>query len=934
MDARVQSAKEDLAKHAPAVAPLASDEILRLALSRPLSHATTEVVLRESFATARESRDPAALKRALRRARHAEIVRVALREVRAVADIDQTSRELALIASQAIDCALSVSTREVFARRGRPVHTSTREHVVDQVVLGMGKLGGGELNLGSDVDIAFFYETDDAEVLLDGEVQHDITPHEVFTRIARATTRALDEVTEDGFAYRVDLRLRPEGTRGPLVNSLASAERYYFTFGRTWERAALLRAGPIAGNPALGESLLSALQPFIYRRAVEPAVADALRSLVLRAQRAAHPRDVKLTRGGIREAEFFVQSLQLIWGGQHPSLQLRGTIEALKRLGSSGLVSSGDVEQLAADWAFLRAVEHRVHLRQSYQTHIVPDGASLEAMAASLGFENGSAFEDALDATRERVASLYDSLAEEERASAPREDLELTALIERVVEGASADELRDEVQRVLPVDDKDAAASHLVRLARRAESPLGPLGRARCPKLGEKLLAEIRLAADPDRALLHCADLFRRVGFHGGYDRLLDSDPRTLCRLVALFGSSDTLASALIAHPEALGELLIDRPIADPHETHRALPLTLDQEEFTSRLRRLKREFTLSVGLAFSAADRDRLECEAALTALAEAQIQRAFDYVYEQVTARRGAPADDARLCVVAMGKLGGRELSFGSDLDLIFVYDRDGDNGAISNQELFTQIAQRLMRVLSHADQEGPGYTVDARLRPSGSRGVLVTSFAAFNRYHSRDAKPWERQALIRARPVAGASDLFAEVEALTQRSAFRDPAPAEDLAHMRARMQRELAGENASLYHPKLGYGGLVDVEFWVQWHQMRFGSNEDVRPRHTLEALRALAPYIDAGDADILARGHAFFRDVEQALSLLSDRHSAKLSLGGRVAHRVARRLGIRERHRESAADSLAKTWREHATSVRSVFERTIASVGVPAPWSPS
>ncbi len=925
-----------LRTHAAALLPLTQKDpgALRDALARPLDRPDDEASFRRAFreATA-DLGDGDELRRALRRLRHRAVVRIALREILRLADIDRTSAEMAWLAGAAIDAALRACTRTVVAADGAPLGPDGRR--VPLVVLGMGKLGGAELNIGSDVDLVFFYETDEAEVS-----SSNTTVHEIYAKIASRTAKALADITEDGFVFRVDLRLRPEGSRGPLVNSLASAERYYETWGRTWERAALLRARPVAGDFAFGERLLGVLRPFVFRRAVDPSIAREMGEMLRKARRELgvdEERDVKLGRGGIREAEFFVQTLQLVWGGRHPELQVPGTVEAVRRLVAAGLVSDGEAHDLEESWALLRRVEHRIHVQAGYQTHeLPPAGAPRERFAGSLGFTDAAALDREIDAARDRVAALFASLARPSEVESP----ELVALADLVASGASAREIAAQLEGVLSTLDADEAASHLVRLGRRATSPLGPVTRERLPELGPMLLREIAATADPDNALRLTADFFARLGGPWGYDKLLVDEPRLMRRLVGLFGASATLSSALIRHPEAADDLLLRAsPPAqeDIARAHHEPPLgeaaeLPDPEDVVAALRRTKRELTLQVGLGLVAGDLDLEDVTRLLSRLAEEQVRAALGWA----VAQQGFVPP---MVVAGLGKLGGRELGFGGDLDLVFLYGEDGDHTftdgrTATHAELCTRAAQRTMRLLSQPDAEGPGYETDTRLRPSGSQGMLVVSLAAFDRYHTERAADWERQALVRARPVAGDAALAARVAERFAHVAFERGAPVpEEVARLRQRMETELAGESADRYHPKLGYGGLVDVEFVVQSLQMRHGQDVRVRSSNTLEALAALrgGGYLSAGDAEGLEQGYRFFRGVEQAMKLLDETREPVLWVGGRVAAQVARRVGIRDRDGQSARDVLLATWKRHAAELRSLFERLIAPVGTAPPW---
>jgi glutamate-ammonia-ligase adenylyltransferase len=941
-----------LATHAPAFFPLllAEPAMLRDVLSRPLARATPHELVHRDFAEATAIlHDGDELRRVLRRLRHRALMRVTLREVLRLADVDRTSAEISAIAAAATDAALAACTRTAFARHGTPRAHGPLGHVVPFTVLGMGKLGGDELNLGSDVDLCFFYEHDDAELVHDATPSQPgraLTVHELYARIASATSQALSDVTEDGFCFRVDLRLRPEGTRGPLVSSLASAERYYETWGRTWERAALLRARPIAGDLAFGRRLLDALRPFVFRREVRPALAQELAELVHRARRglgADAERDVKLGRGGIREAEFFVQSLQLIWGGRHPALQVPGTMRAVARLVAAGILTDREARDLAAGWSLLRRIEHRIHMSRGYQTHALPEAGSdeHERMARSLGFGDGAVFTRTLETARTRITGLFQSLEISEKPAESDKD-DIHELAELVASGATADVIAARVQGALPVTDPDEAAAHLLRLARRGGAPLGPLATERAPGLGAALLRQVREAADADAALSFLADFFARLGAGFAYDKLLLAEPRLARRLVGLFGASATLSTALVGHPEEIDRILAFGSLPDEAEIdtmHAALDAHDDDtERLVAALRRCKREVTLRVGLAHVAGEADALRAERLLTALAEAQLR----VVLAKATHDLGAGS--LPLVVCGLGKLGGRELGFGSDLDVLFVY-REAGEVDFEAPERATRVAQRTMRLLSQPDGEGPGYATDARLRPSGSHGMLVVSRGAFERYQQRDAAPWERQALVRARIVAGDPALGAEVAAIAAHAAFARgaPEPAE-LARLRRRMEAELAGEKAGRYHPKLGHGALVDVEFVVQFLQMRHGGDATVRLTGTLDAIGALrrAGHLGVPDAEALTEAWAFFRGIEQMFRLLDETREPVLSFpasradiaGGRRAEQVARRIGVRDRDGVRRVDVLHATYARTALEVRRIFERLVAPVGLDAPFPPT
>ncbi len=945
-----------LGEHAPALLHLAlgdpklPEDVRRLGLAR---RARVASLLRQFAARTSTLEDGDELRRELRQLRHRHIVRIALQEILRLADIDATSAEMAALAAASCESALDAARRTVEKRFGIP--RTEEGQPIALVCLGMGKLGGWELNLGSDIDLCFFYETDEGSVSGDA-----LTVHELHARTVTRAVAALSDVTEDGFCFRVDLRLRPEGTSGPLVNSLASAERYYESWGRTWERAALLRARPIAGDRRFGRGLLEALRPFVFRRSVDPGIAREMAQMLERSRRELdvdETRDVKLGRGGIREAEFFVQSLQLIWGGRHPQLQVPGTIQALRRLEAAGFVREGEARALAAAWARLRRIEHRIHSWTGYQTHrLPPEGEERARFARSLGYRDEAELEVVMREDRACIAELFDSLlpkSESRPSRAGTRDRELAALSDRIAGGIDVSALAEAAAHVLPVSDPEEAAVHLLRLARRADAPLGPVMRETFPELGPRLLEEVRGVADPDAALRHLAEFFTRLRGLPHEKRIIE-DPLLLRRMVGLFGTSATLASALIGHPEELDLLLMpgvvdEHEVLDWHAPLRDLKVVEGEAEaLVSAMRRAKRSVTLRVGLALASGEMPLERCVRVLTLAAEAQIQAALDLATREAIMRFGTPhagasGAPASMVVVAMGKLGARELGFGGDLDLVFLYDEEGETAgsrSISHAEFFTRIAQRTMRLLSQPDAEGPGYETDTRLRPSGSQGTLVVSLAAFDRYHKERGATWERQALLRARVVAGRTELRDRVQKHLAQVAYGGVRPEpEEFAAMRARIQLELARETAKQYHPKLGFGGLVDIEFLAQWLQMRpegEGMLPDELRQSVPSTLEVLAHAAKFGGpvrnfADALSEGYAFLRAIEQTLKLLDDTGEPKVVPGTRRTEQLARRLGIRERDGHEPAHVLISSYQRTTEEIRAVFERIIAPVDARAPW---
>lgn len=849
----------------------------------------------------------------LRRFAFREKTRIAARELlrESTADVDVTARELSDLADVCIDVALREALAWAHARFGAPAENSF-------VVLGMGKLGGRELNAGSDVDLLYVYDNDESDA-------RDVTAHEIYTRVAQRMTATLDEATEAGVVWRVDLRLRPEGGRGPLVNSHAAMERYYESWGRTWERAALVRARPVAGDLALGDRVLETLGPFIWRREVNPGIAAEMASLVARArvEMGLDPEiDLKHGRGGIREAEFFVQSLELIWGGREPSLRQRNTLEALARLRGRGLVTEREAREVGDAYLALRRLEHRIQFATLQQTHSIPtDPALFGTIARSLGFAGSPELKKDLEKHRRRVAARFASLSPSTVSSEPVDKLfvALEAGDEAAVQTALEPWLSS------PAAD---LARHVLALARRPDDPLGASSRDHLPELAPILIEAFTEAADPEQAAVLLAAFFARLATPGVYAKALARDVRALRRLVGLFGASQFLGSSLVAHPELSDTAVFARGIPTEESARRAVAEEIaaadssDVESFVGALRRAKRRVTMEVGVCDLAGELDFREVAHVLSALADASIQAATDFALAE-------RAEKPKLAVVALGKLGGREIGYGSDLDILFVHEEE-DDGA--RAEIAVRVAQRVLRLLDAPHGDGPGYELDTRLRPSGSQGLLVVSLDGFARYQEERAEAWERQALVKARACAGDADLGARLVAIAERAAYELGAPAPERLHqLRMRMQRELSGERLAKgrYDMKLGAGGLADIELATQWLQMKNGLNPSVRSADTEEAIAKLeqAGALSSQEAAIFREGYVMLRRLEQRSRVHHGSSGGLIERDAPGLAVLARRLGLRDGPWGSAGASLLTQYATTATEIRRAY---VAILGIDVP----
>lgn len=856
--------------------------------------------------------------RVLREVAATQRTRIALREVLLTgaggAGIATTARELSHLAQALVEAALNAGT----------VRVGTSPVGARFVVFGMGKLGGEELNAGSDIDLIYVF---------DGGDEHDDAPAAAyFAVLSKWLTRALDEVTEHGRVWTVDLRLRPMGARGPIAISWNALERYYETMGRLWERVALLRARPIAGDLEFGHDVLSSLRGFVWRRAVDPSIAAEMWRLVERGRQetGSSPRDLKLGRGGIRETEFFVQALQLIWGGQHPELRCPGTWEAIRRLRLLGLVTPNEERQVVNAYALFRKVEHAVQWSTLEATHALPtEPDALVRIATLMGFDGAMSLEAAIEERRTEIAMLFDGLLPGRVVESPWEGV-WTAL--DTSEGAA---VGSALARMYALDTEHALeVGEALQVLSVEGGVLSSLMRERFPALAEAATGALAMSTDPRLAARTLGAFFSGSGPASVYARALEEEPRQIRLFVTAIGGSRYLADTIQAHSD-VGELLLFQrekfTATGIVEGLRSRMASLkdepcDDEAFVERIRpELLRE-TAKIAYADLNEDFGTRDALLALSGIADVTIEMACDHVLGRSERRE--------LAVVALGSLGGRDTGYGSDLDLIFLYDGERDDDA----EHYGRAARRIVRLLSMPDASGPGYEVDTRLRPSGAQGLLVTSLRGFKAYHDAADGPragaWERLALVKARVVVAPSGLRTTVEHALESAAYdaraSTPESRSEIARLRRRLLVELSGEREGRFNPKLGRGGILDIEFAVQLLQQRFGhSDSTVRTTDTLLAIDALtaAGGLAKADANRLRAGYEFLRRLEQRIRMLHVDRSALIERGAPGLPLTARSLGFRDPRPE---EGLLEQYAEVTSAVTAIFATTVGTAEGGAP----
>ena len=805
----------------------------------------------------------------LRRHRASASARLAWRDIHGLDDVDATLAGSTGLADDCLRLALGALEADFAARHG---HVRGRDGVPQRlVVFALGKLGGGELNFSSDVDLVYGYEEDG-----ESDGPRPLAAEQYYGRLGQQLAKLLDESTAEGFSHRVDLRLRPFGNAGRVAWSFAAMESYYQREGRDWERYAWQKARPVAGDLAAGERFLQALRPFVYRRYLDYGALDGLRemksAIAAEVARKDLADDVKRGPGGIREIEFLVQALQLIRGGREPALRERGLQRSLQALVQAGHIDAAAGEALAGAYRFLRAVENRLQMLRDAQVHALPvDPLDRARIAAGLGFEDWDALRAALDAQRTLVAAEFGALLAPRRRTGEPNALALywRALPEAGEAQALVDAGFEDVAGL------DAALRDLARApARRA---LSDAARARLDRVLPALLDGAAASPQPDAALRRLLPLLHNILRRASYLALLDEQPAALQRLVSVLARSALLGERLAAHPLLLDELLDARaagPLPDRDALAGACNAALaheDPEAALLALNEIRQALSFRIALATLDARQGAQDSVRQLAWLADAVVAVVLRLASRELQAAHGA-LPGARFAVVGYGSLGGEELGFGSDLDLVFLYEADGDAASDGARPLdaarwCARLAQKIVALLGTVTAAGRLFDVDVRLRPDGAKGLLVSPLAGFADYQRQRAWTWEHQALVRARCVAGDAALGARFEAIRSEVLARPREPValrDDVAAMRARMRGELDRSAPARFDLKQGEGGLVDLEFLLQFIVLRDAARDDalLAPRDTPALLDAACAEgaLGVGECAGLRVAHAVLLDA--------------------------------------------------------------------------
>ena len=883
----------------------------------------------------------------LRRFKQREMIRIAARDLARLGPAAEIIQEISDVADACLSAVLRLCHQQLTARFGSPFEEDPAGawRATTFCVLGMGKLGGQELNYSSDVDVLFVY-SDEGGVFKEpprkGKAAKPVlTNHQFFTRLAEMFINEVGKLTEDGMLFRIDLRLRPEGDAGPLVRSLGSYENYYAQWGQTWERMMLIKARCVAGDRTLAGEFLEMVQPFRYPRSVSQNVLSEIAAIKQRIETEVVKsgeleRNVKLGRGGIREIEFTAQTLQLLHGGRNPFLQGAQTLPTLQKLAQYQLLAQSDVDALARAYPFLRDVEHRLQMEHNRQTHTLPASpAAQQRIAALMGFKDFKAFEKERAKHSERVRVVYERLLQsggtDESSSLPRSFDESERW--KAVLGAHAFRDPAHATKLLREFALGPGFGHVSQRTTELAMQLIPKLLSFCPRpdggsSAAKTNGEKRnvVLSDPDRVVARLDSFVAAYGARATLYEMWSSNPSLFELMLFLFDRSEFLAEVAIRTPDLVDDLVLSghlRKRKDAQAILEELRHGARDEDQQLWIRRYHRSELMRIGLRDILGLADYEQNFEELTALADACLQYALEVIARKHKLK--APP----FAIIGFGKLGGAELNYGSDLDITFIAP-----ASTKNLPRLQSLAVEVMDLLSSQTEMGVAFETDARLRPDGEKGLLVNTLPAYEEYYRKRAQLWEIQSLTRTRFIAGdkrTGGAFQEMAmpltdfsggkhahaSRTIRGAAFTPDWKQQIAKMRARIEKERTPRGKDALAIKTGSGGLIDAEFIAQVFSLEHGWSEP----NTLRALQRAEgeKIIDKRDAQKLIENYRKLRRVEAILRRWSYAGETVLPDDPAPLYRVAVRCGF------GNANEFMRAVTEWRKGIREVYQRCLGKV---------
>ena len=823
----------------------------------------------------------------IRHFRRREMLRIGVRDLTGLAPVEETTLELSNLADVCLQAVYAIA----FEKLCRELKTSG----VRFAVIGMGKLGGHELNYSSDVDVIFVYDEE-------GQLTPVLSKHDFCRKLGEEIVREVGAKSNEGTIFRIDLRLRPEGSSGPLVRSLESCENYYAEWGETWERMALIKARCVAGDVALGDEFIQMVQPFVYSRHAGTQVVQQMAAIKQRIEtEIVHDdrltRHVKLGIGGIREIEFIVQSFQVLHGGHHPQLRNRSTLPTLKLLAKARLLNAKDADTLTAAYRFLRNVEHRLQMEMELQTHTIPDEAHAQyRLARSLGFSTVEKFQTAQNTQTGAVRKIYEAVLTTATTSPPVTNFSMTEPAALAKAGFHDTGAAAQTMEILI---NGSGFAHVSPRTKELFSRLFPVICATAGKL-----------ADPDVALARFEKFASAYGSRGLLYELLTRNTKLVEMLLRLCDASKFFADTLTQQPDLFDEVCRGIGFGDArHVTDMETGLqTASHSELpameAARIWKRAEMLRIGIGDVMGMLDVERIQSE--ITGLAEVCLRFAV------AEARRELKLKKLPFAIIGLGKFGGQELGYGADLDVLFV---GTGTDAI-------KLATRIINFMAASTSTGKLFEVDARLRPDGKDGLLVSSVEAHRDYYRQRAQLWERQALIKARCVAGDAALGAKFLQMVHESIYAIPLTPDqvtEIQKMRHRIETERGNQQHAESEFKTGPGGMIDVEFLVQTLQLRYGATHpQLRTAHTLAALNRLTALglLEENEAVQLRRHYLFLRTIETTLRRIENTSVSHLPVDEHERAQLAKRMGFPD------AGSFLSAYRHATGRLRALYERLL------------
>ena len=880
----------------------------------------------------------------LRKFKKREYIRIGLRDLLGKVGFKETVEDISNLADVCLQAAYEHADRELQKKFGRPVYQDANGNWIESefAILGMGKLGGRELNYSSDIDLIYIYTSSQGETRSTSESSiTSISNHEYFTKLALDITKSLHEITSDGNVFRVDLELRPEGNSGEIVNSLTSCEIYYQSWGRTWERQALIKARVSAGSENLGKEFFEMIEPFIYRRSLDFEAIEEIKSMkyqINKSLKGKHSKgNIKLGFGGIREVEFTIQAYQLLLGGRDKSLRVRDSLGAMKTLYEKNILTEADHNHLREAYIFLRNLENRVQITFGLQTYLLPDNEiDLAVLARKMRIAGDSQknLADNLMKEYETHTRFVGTLFAEQFVEKEKREAAETLSSEWDRSRIGEEQFTESMLAEIPFLPDPKRTYRFLKSFRDGTQFSHPSVQSiqEFYSIIPKIFQQCRRVPKPDSAIENLCRFVEATGARESFLSLFQSNEKFLELLLILFGSSGMLSQILIKRPD-LVDVLTDMEaiyrfkLAEKiqEDLNSALKTSPDFESKSLVLRRTKQAEELRIGVRYLIKEADLAGTLKDLSNLADVFLQTVYRIACEE---QKSGNHND--FCIIGMGKLGGHELNFGSDLDVLLVYDEgESDPPPEGFSGYYSALSQMIYKLTSEMTSAGYAYKIDTELRPEGDAGALVLSVQGYEKYFKSRARIWEQQALVRARFVAGNAEVGKKFIEAVHQFVYQDKfeyGSLIEISRLRERMEQELAKESTKGKNVKLGFGGLADIEFAVQIIQLMHGKKfPRLRQTNTLSALKSFVALglIDQDMAEELQDSYLFLRNLECALRIIRQTPTNTLPKDNKELAPLARFLGYEDA--EIQAGSLLIDYDRHTQRVRKHYRKTIGNL---------